>query len=467
MSLARPHRAGVRAECVLVLRFDAEQPSPSEKSCSATGAPALVQPHQKETGSWEADMLSPKSSSLFSAWCEGHPPGPFHGALPFLSVWNPSIQLQSQYQADATGPLAGKGSASTHIFHLLNDKRRAAGDERKGLPPLHLLLLSSWALQAGGTGGGDAKKRTTRLSDAEVFLWLMNGTSEVSSLAWCPTPASPVTVDYYSEEKHTSEETMNVLSNPLIRAQDQSLPLCGPGSVQDLPHCPPGFNLGSSLHPAPLLSLQGSQRSIKPQRELSPEEQQELRRKINSRERKRMQDLNIAMDALREVMVPYASSPSSASSHAHQPGAPPGRRLSKISTLVLARNYILLLGSSLQEMRRLLGEVSIGMGVNTGPVPRLMLAGGWPLISGPSQLLLTHESILTSAAASSSSPSSSSSTSSTAAAKCPLLSPGPMEPSLAPVQWSSTGASGGPLCPCGVCRLPRFSHSAAVPRFPK
>uniref|UniRef100_A0A3P9CT69 Oligodendrocyte transcription factor 1 n=1 Tax=Maylandia zebra TaxID=106582 RepID=A0A3P9CT69_9CICH len=101
-------------------------------------------------------------------------------------------------------------------------------------------------------------------------------------------------------------------------------------------------------------------------RELSPEEQQELRRKINSRERKRMQDLNIAMDALRE---------------SHQHGATPGRRLSKISTLVLARNYILLLGSSLQEMRRLLGEVSVGMGVTTGPVPRLLLAGGWPLIS--------------------------------------------------------------------------------------
>uniref|UniRef100_A0A3P9N7B5 BHLH domain-containing protein n=1 Tax=Poecilia reticulata TaxID=8081 RepID=A0A3P9N7B5_POERE len=98
----------------------------------------------------------------------------------------------------------------------------------------------------------------------------------------------------------------------------------------------------------------------------SHDEQQELRRKINSRERKRMQDLNVAMDALRE---------------SHAPGAPPGRRLSKISTLVLARNYILLLGSSLQEMRRLLGEVSIGMGVNAGPVPRLLFAGGWPLIT--------------------------------------------------------------------------------------
>ncbi|XP_042351224.1 oligodendrocyte transcription factor 1 [Plectropomus leopardus] len=257
---------------------------------------------------------------------------------------------------------------------------------------------------------------------------------------------------------------MNVLSNPVIRAQEPSLPLCGPGSVQDLPHCPPGFNLSSRLNPAPMLGLQSSQRPTKPQRELSPEEQQELRRKINSRERKRMQDLNIAMDALREVMVPYASSPSSASSsQSHQPGAPPGRRLSKISTLVLARNYILLLGSSLQEMRRLLGEVSVGMGVNTGPVPRLLLAGGWPLISGPSQLLLTQESLLTSAASS----SSSSSASSSSAVKCPLLSPGPMEASLTPVQWSSAGASGGPLCPCGVCRLPRFSHSTPAPRFPK
>ncbi|KAF7653414.1 hypothetical protein LDENG_00083520 [Lucifuga dentata] len=252
---------------------------------------------------------------------------------------------------------------------------------------------------------------------------------------------------------------MNVLSNPVIRAQEQSLPLSGPGSVQDLPHCPPGFNLTSRLDPSSMLGLQAAQRSSKPQRELSPEEQQELRRKINSRERKRMQDLNIAMDALREVMVPYASSPSSSSStQSHQSGAPPGRRLSKISTLVLARNYILLLGSSLQEMRRLLGEVSVG--VNTGPGPRLLLAGGWPLISGPSQLLLSQESLLTSAASSSSSTSPS-------PAKCPLLSPGPMEASLAPMQWSSTGASGGPLCPCGVCRLPRFTHSSPAQRFHK
>ncbi|KAK7904848.1 hypothetical protein WMY93_017455 [Mugilogobius chulae] len=65
--------------------------------------------------------------------------------------------------------------------------------------------------------------------------------------------------------------------------------------------------------------------------------------KVNSRERKRMHDLNQAMDGLREVM-PYAQGPSV-------------RKLSKISTLLLARNYILMLSSSLEEMKKLVGDV--------------------------------------------------------------------------------------------------------------
>ncbi|XP_067085418.1 LOW QUALITY PROTEIN: oligodendrocyte transcription factor 1 [Osmerus mordax] len=263
---------------------------------------------------------------------------------------------------------------------------------------------------------------------------------------------------------------MNVLPSPLVRGRDPSLALCGPNSLQqDFSRCPAGLGSGSrlSMSPGAMGGLQGPHRATKPQRELSPEEQQELRRKINSRERKRMQDLNVAMDALREVMVPYASSPSSSpssstssspssvGSHSHQAGAPPGRRLSKISTLVLARNYILLLGSSLQEMRRLLGEVSVGVGVNAGPVPRLLL-GGWPLLTGPSQLLLSPESLLTSASSSSSS------------VKCPLLPPGPLEAPMVPLQWGGSGGpGGGPLCSCGVCRLPRFSHAVSGPRLPK
>ncbi|XP_065277561.1 oligodendrocyte transcription factor 3-like [Emys orbicularis] len=77
--------------------------------------------------------------------------------------------------------------------------------------------------------------------------------------------------------------------------------------------------------------------------EQSDDQQQEQRLKVNSRERRRMHDLNQALDGLREVM-PYSQGPAV-------------RKLSKIATLLLARNYILTLSSSLQEMRRLLSEL--------------------------------------------------------------------------------------------------------------
>lgn len=85
----------------------------------------------------------------------------------------------------------------------------------------------------------------------------------------------------------------------------------------------------------------GSKYKLKKQ--VTEEEIQQLRLKINGRERKRMHDLNLAMDGLREVM-PYAHGPSV-------------RKLSKIATLLLARNYILMLNSSLDEMKRLVGEI--------------------------------------------------------------------------------------------------------------
>ncbi|KAL2098827.1 hypothetical protein ACEWY4_005307 [Coilia grayii] len=89
--------------------------------------------------------------------------------------------------------------------------------------------------------------------------------------------------------------------------------------------------------------------------DLSKDDLQELRLKVNSRERKRMHDLNQAMDGLREVM-PYAQGPSV-------------RKLSKISTLLLARNYILMLSSSLEEMKKLVGEV-YGAGAAQGHAAR-------------------------------------------------------------------------------------------------
>ncbi|RXN09429.1 oligodendrocyte transcription factor 3-like protein [Labeo rohita] len=87
----------------------------------------------------------------------------------------------------------------------------------------------------------------------------------------------------------------------------------------------------------------GSGGKTRARADLSKDDLQDLRLKVNSRERKRMHDLNQAMDGLREVM-PYAQGPSV-------------RKLSKISTLLLARNYILMLSSSLEEMKKLVGDV--------------------------------------------------------------------------------------------------------------
>lgn len=63
-----------------------------------------------------------------------------------------------------------------------------------------------------------------------------------------------------------------------------------------------------------------------------------VRLNINARERRRMHDLNDALDDLRSV-IPYAHSPSV-------------RKLSKIATLLLAKNYILMQANALEEMRR-------------------------------------------------------------------------------------------------------------------
>jgi hypothetical protein len=71
---------------------------------------------------------------------------------------------------------------------------------------------------------------------------------------------------------------------------------------------------------------------------ISNDDLTDLRLKINSRERKRMHDLNSALDSLREV-IPYARNPSV-------------RKLSKMGTLLLARNYIVMLSKTLDDMRQ-------------------------------------------------------------------------------------------------------------------
>uniref|UniRef100_A0A3B4D642 BHLH domain-containing protein n=1 Tax=Pygocentrus nattereri TaxID=42514 RepID=A0A3B4D642_PYGNA len=107
-------------------------------------------------------------------------------------------------------------------------------------------------------------------------------------------------------------------------------------------------------------------------KQASEEEIQQLRLKINGRERKRMHDLNLAMDGLREVM-PYAHGPSV-------------RKLSKIATLLLARNYILMLSSSLDEMKRLVAELYGGGGGGGGAHGPFHCAGAHPLLAAASAL---------------------------------------------------------------------------------
>ncbi len=69
-----------------------------------------------------------------------------------------------------------------------------------------------------------------------------------------------------------------------------------------------------------------------------------VRLNINARERRRMHDLNDALDELRSV-IPYAHSPSV-------------RKLSKIATLLLAKNYILMQANALDEMRRVVNYMN-------------------------------------------------------------------------------------------------------------
>ncbi|NXB37914.1 BHE22 protein, partial [Eulacestoma nigropectus] len=100
-------------------------------------------------------------------------------------------------------------------------------------------------------------------------------------------------------------------------------------------------------------------------------EQKALRLNINARERRRMHDLNDALDELRAV-IPYAHSPSV-------------RKLSKIATLLLAKNYILMQAQALEEMRRLVAYLNQGQATAAALHPALGAyeqAAGYPFSAG-------------------------------------------------------------------------------------
>lgn len=72
---------------------------------------------------------------------------------------------------------------------------------------------------------------------------------------------------------------------------------------------------------------------------------EEIRLKVNSRERQRMHDLNAALEGLRQV-IPYSN-------------APTVKKLSKMSTLLLAKNYIVMLTQSVEEMKKVVQDMSV------------------------------------------------------------------------------------------------------------
>ena len=125
----------------------------------------------------------------------------------------------------------------------------------------------------------------------------------------------------------------------------------------------PNFN--TSMSSAEIREANLKRKAGASQENLNENELRDLRLKINGRERKRMHDLNSALDGLREV-IPYAHGPSV-------------RKLSKIATLLLAKNYILMLSKSVEEMKRLVSDV---YRYNT-PVVGVPPHAGIPMTSSP------------------------------------------------------------------------------------
>uniref|UniRef100_A0A3B1J7Y9 Oligodendrocyte lineage transcription factor 2 n=1 Tax=Astyanax mexicanus TaxID=7994 RepID=A0A3B1J7Y9_ASTMX len=198
-----------------------------------------------------------------------------------------------------------------------------------------------------------------------------------------------------------------------------------------------GFSGAVSSTQGDSLALALKMFSKKDRKLLSENELQNIRLKINSRERKRMHDLNIAMDGLREVM-PYAHGPSV-------------RKLSKIATLLLARNYILMLSNSLEEMKRLVSEIYAASATAVGaaghhpafhPSACGALAHAAPLPAHPVASHAVHHALLQPTSASAPGLSVAS-----VRAHHGLLKAPPAASSFQ--HWGA-----GMPCPCSMCQVP-------------
>ncbi|XP_029305979.1 oligodendrocyte transcription factor 3 [Cottoperca gobio] len=268
----------------------------------------------------------------------------------------------------------------------------------------------------------------------------MNSDSSLSSRASSPD------MDVMSLRDHHPHHQHHLHVGSSVSSSTQSSELRQKLSASDLLRSEDPKSVDSSSSSS---SSSGSNK-FKLKKQVTEEEMYHLRLKINGRERKRMHDLNLAMDGLREVM-PYAHGPSV-------------RKLSKIATLLLARNYILMLNSSLDEMKRLVGEIYGGhnsafhcgtvahpgpIGHPGGPVAAAAAAAAahqvHPLLGGA--LSSSTSSTLSSAL-----PGLSSLRAPHALMKSSAVAPPALQLGTGFQHWA------GLPCPCTICQVPPPPH---------
>lgn len=104
-------------------------------------------------------------------------------------------------------------------------------------------------------------------------------------------------------------------------------------------------SLGLKCGDNPLRGSRKRKHSESDESDASPNEADEARLLINKRERQRMHDLNSALDGLRQVM-PYSTGPNV-------------KKLSKMATLLLAKNYIQSLHKTIDDMKKMVQEMTL------------------------------------------------------------------------------------------------------------
>ncbi|KAH7976566.1 hypothetical protein HPB52_016229 [Rhipicephalus sanguineus] len=198
---------------------------------------------------------------------------------------------------------------------------------------------------SGGSGRGGASPPASGTTRAEVAD--LGGGEELRSDDDSPGPVAhrmglPPTSSCFGGS------VVSVGARPSLAAVTAAVSAPQP-SLTSLPGHQPGERHRAPSTPEPPQAPPASQASAMMAGGRKHRHAKTMRLSINARERRRMHDLNDALDELRSV-IPYAHSPSV-------------RKLSKIATLLLAKNYILMQANALEELRRIIAYMNQAGGV--------------------------------------------------------------------------------------------------------